>query len=317
MNNAAAGLERHLQERLGQVVFGADEVIHQLAIALIARGHVLLEGAPGIGKTLLSKSLATLLGGEFRRVQATADLMPADIIGVHMYDQAERRFEFKPGPLFADVLLVDEINRTGPKTQSALLQAMEEREVNVDRERFELSENFLVIATQNPHEFEGTYPLPESQLDRFLMRIEMSYPTRAEELRVLERYGKPSITRADMAAAAGSPVDAATLHACREEASAVDVEESVFGYALDLAEASRQHNRASLGVSTRGALALIRCARVEAAMQSRDFLTPDDIKSLARSVMRHRVVLSPEAALEGLTADDLIDDVLASVDVPR
>lgn len=316
MSMTAAELEQQLQHRLGQVVFGASDVIHLLTIALVARGHVLLEGPPGIGKTLLSKSLAQLLGGEFRRVQATADLMPADIIGVHLFDQSTQQFRFKPGPLFADVLLVDEINRTGPKTQSALLQAMEEREVNIDREHFALPDNFLVIATQNPHEFEGTYPLPESQLDRFLMRIEMDHPGREAELSVLERY-------AVLAAATrpGSTVEAViepgVIDAVRAQASAVTIDPAVNGYALDLAAASRAHKRVSLGLSTRGVLGLVRCARVEAALAERDFVTPDDIKGLCAPLMRHRLVLTPETALEGLSAAEVVDDIVAAVDVPR
>ncbi|NND59095.1 MAG: MoxR family ATPase [Gammaproteobacteria bacterium] len=314
--SAAATLEQQLQTHLGEIVFGAEDVIHLLTIALIARGHVLLEGPPGIGKTLLSKSLAALLGGEFKRVQATADLMPADIIGVHLYDQSSQRFEFRPGPLFADVLLVDEINRTGPKTQSALLQAMEEREVSIDRERFELPDNFLVIATQNPHEFEGTYPLPESQLDRFLMRLEMDHPARNDELQVLQQYGAPARERNEMDVVS-AVLDDSTIAAARAQAAAVTIEESVYGYLLDLAAASREHNRVALGLSTRGALGLVRCARVEAALQDRDFLTPDDIKALTAAVMRHRLVLTPETMLEGLASADIVEDILASVDVPR
>ena len=190
MNNAVQTLEQHLQTQLGTVVVGMQDVIRALTIALIGRGHVLLQGAPGLGKTLLGKTFAAAFGGVFKRVQGTSDLMPADITGVDIYDSEARQFQFRPGPVFADVLLVDEINRAGPKTQSALLEAMEERQVTVERRNYPLPQNFLVIATQNPRDFEGTYPLPESQLDRFMLRIDLRYPARADELAILARYGQ-------------------------------------------------------------------------------------------------------------------------------
>src|ERR1700749_3444126 len=189
MSSAIQEVETILRRELGRVVVGAEAPTRALIIALVARGHVLVQGVPGLGKTLLAKTLARTLGGQFKRIQGTSDLMPSDIIGVHVFDEAQRRFEFRPGPLFADVVLVDEINRAGPKTQSALLEAMEERQVSVDRSVLPLSENFLVLATQNPREFEGTYPLPESQLDRFMLRIEVSYPPRAAEAQILARFG--------------------------------------------------------------------------------------------------------------------------------
>jgi len=189
MSSALRRLEESLEQELGRVVLGVQAPVRALLIALVARGHVLLQGAPGLGKTLLAKSLARSLGGEFKRVQGTADLMPSDIIGVHVFEEQQRAFVFRPGPLFADVLLVDEVNRAGPKTQSALLEAMEERQVSVERSVFQLPADFLVIATQNPREFEGTYPLPESQLDRFMLRIDMDYPTRESEAGILARYG--------------------------------------------------------------------------------------------------------------------------------
>src|SRR5690606_5818452 len=192
MTNPLQSFERHLQQELGRAVIGLEPVIRALAIAIIARGHVLLQGAPGLGKTRLSKTLAHAIGGTFKRVQGTSDLMPTDITGVHIYDNEKREFLFRPGPIFADVVLVDEINRAGPKTQSALLEAMEERQVSVDRKIYPLPANFLVIATQNPREFEGTYPLPESQLDRFMVRIDIPYPARESELAVVERYALPS-----------------------------------------------------------------------------------------------------------------------------
>src|ERR1700720_2121342 len=189
MSASIQQLEESLARELGRVVIGASTAVRQLVIALVARGHVLVQGVPGLGKTLLAKALARALGGEFKRIQGTADLMPSDITGVHVFDEAQRTFVFRPGPLFADVVLVDEINRAGPKTQSALLEAMEERQVSVEREAFPLPADFLVLATQNPREFEGTYPLPESQLDRFMLRIDVDYPDRASEAEILSRYG--------------------------------------------------------------------------------------------------------------------------------
>src|SRR3984893_2749123 len=237
MSTALEALEQQLQEALGRSVIGLRPVIRTLTIAIVARGHVLLQGPPGLGKTLLSKSLAAALGGNFRRVQGTADLMPSDIIGIHIFDTAKREFEFRPGPLFADVLLVDEINRASPKTQSALLEAMEERQVTVERKSYALPARFLVIATQNPGDYEGTYPLPESQLDRFMLRIEMTYPARADEEKILEQYaaiGGPT-------AAAASPVlSEHELQAARQDVDGVHVAPELMAYILSLAQASRE-----------------------------------------------------------------------------
>ncbi len=318
MTSRTQELATLLQERLGATVFGVEPVIHGLCIALIARGHVLLQGAPGLGKTLISKTLAKHLGGTFKRIQGTPDLMPSDIIGVHIYNTQKQEFDFRPGPLFADVVLVDEINRTGPKTQSALLEAMEERQVSVDRQEFRLPENFMLIATQNPHEFEGTYPLPESQLDRFLMRINLTYPTRDHESRVLTAYDKPDHQAvAEAAVAVAEPVAPGLIEAARAEVAAVHVSEKIIVYVLDIAQASREHHQISLGMSTRGALAVMRCARVEAAMRGGEFVTPDDIKTVAPWAGAHRIVLTPDAALEGMSDQQLVENLLAQVAAPR
>lgn len=316
MTSRAQELESTLQERLGAKVFGVESVIHGLSIALVSRGHVLLQGAPGLGKTLIGKTLAKHLGGTFKRIQGTPDLMPSDIIGVHVYNSKNEDFDFRPGPLFADVVLVDEINRTGPKTQSALLEAMEERQVSVDRTEFHLGENFMLIATQNPHEFEGTYPLPESQLDRFLMRINLDYPSRADESRVLTTYDKPDHQQMTQAGVS-DPVPPSLIEAARDEVAEVHVSEKIVSYALDIAQASREHHQISLGLSTRGVLALMRCARIEAAMRGGEFVTPDDIKAVAPWAGAHRIVLTPDAALEGLSDLQLIENLLAQVAAPR
>jgi MoxR-like ATPase len=315
MSAAANAIETFLQEQIGQVVYGLDEVVHSLAIALIGRGHVLLEGAPGLGKTLLSNSFAEVLGGRFKRVQGTSDLMPTDLTGVHVFDAQRSEFVFRPGPLFADVVLVDEVNRAGPKTQSALLEAMEERHVTVDGERFDLPADFLIIATQNPGEFEGTYPLPESQLDRFMMSIRMSYPAREQESRILLEYGLPD--RAPSAAGRLRTIAPDLLAQARSELGNVHLSDALVGYVLDIAAATRQSGSIALGLSSRAALALARAARIEAALRGADFVTPDDVKRVAPRVVPHRLVLTPDAVLEGLSPAEEVARLLDSVAVPR
>jgi MoxR-like ATPase len=310
MTNKASEFESRLQDALGKTVFGVESVVHALTLAMIARGHVLLEGPPGLGKTLLGRTVSTVLGGEFRRIQGTADLMPSDIIGVHVFDAQRGEFSFHAGPVFADVVLMDEINRAGPKTQSALLEAMEERQVSTERESYRLPEDFLVIATQNPHDFEGTYPLPESQLDRFLMRVPMSYPERASEVQVIRRYdlaAPPSVAEArigrdDLAAARGAIAD-------------VHLSDELIAYCLDLAAATRHAERIRLGLSTRGVLALVRCARIEAALRNGEYVIPDDVKRCAAWVLPHRLMLTAEAELDGISASDEVERVLAAVPV--
>jgi MoxR-like ATPase len=314
MTTALQALEQRLQEALGVSVIGLRPVIRALTMAIVARGHVLLQGPPGLGKTLLSKTLAGVLGGTFNRVQGTADLMPSDIIGVHVFDAAKRDFEFRPGPLFADILLVDEVNRASPKTQSALLEAMEERQVTVERRTYALPPQFLVVATQNPGDFEGTYPLPESQLDRFMLRIDMSYPSREEEASILGRYAALNVAQPAPSAPA---VSQAALDAARACVDAVHLAPELNGYILDLAQASRQHAQVGLGLSTRGVLALVRAARICAALRGGDFAAPDDVKEVLPMVISHRLVLAPEAMLEGVTAQMLVQRLLEQVPVPR
>jgi MoxR-like ATPase len=316
--NALASFEQRLQQELGAVVVGLQPVVRALAIAVVARGHVLLQGAPGLGKTLLSKTLAAAFQGSFKRVQGTSDLMPADITGVHVYDAEQRKFVFRPGPVFADVLLVDEINRAGPKTQSALLEAMEERQVTVDRQNYPLPKNFLVVATQNPREFEGTYPLPESQLDRFMLRVDLGYPSRENELAVVARYGNVDAHASPKGEAAkAAPFTPADLDQVRAAVEQVHVAPELSAYVVDLAAASRTHAHVGLGLSTRGVLALVRAARISAGMRGGDFVTPDDVKQAAPLVIPHRLVLSPEALLEGVTEQTVTQQLLDQTPVPR
>jgi MoxR-like ATPase len=308
-------LQQFVGREVGKAVYGLEHEIHALTIAVIGGGHVLLEGPPGLGKTLLSNTFARVLGGSFKRVQGTADLMPSDMTGVHVFDSQRSQFVFRPGPLFADVVLVDEVNRAGPKTQSALLEAMEERRVTVDGERFALPADFLIVATQNPREFEGTYPLPESQLDRFMISARVSYPSREHEARIVTEYGLPG--RPPPAAAEIATLDRSVLAAVREELAAVHLSEALLGYVLDIVAATRQSGSLALGLSSRAALALARCARIEAALRGADFVVPDDVKRVAPWVITHRIVLAPEAVLEGVTAQSELERILDTVAVPR
>lgn len=308
-----AAFERALQAELGKIVVGDGQHIRAIAIALLVRGHVLLQGVPGLGKTLLARSLSAALGGAFKRIQGTADLMPGDVIGVHVYDAARATFVFRPGPLFADVVLVDEINRAGPKTQSALLEAMEERQISSEGEVFRLPRDFMVIATQNPREFEGTYPLPESQLDRFLMRIDLTYPAPELEAEVLRRHG----LQADASLAPPEQLDRAALEAARVALEALFVSPAMIAYVLALAGASRTHPQVAVGLSTRGAMMLLRAARAHAGVRGADHVAPDDVKAVAQNVVAHRLSLTPEAALEGLSDSAVVADLLASTPVPR
>ena len=306
-----------VRTEVGKAVVGQDAAVTSLLIALLSQGHVLLEGVPGVAKTLLVRTLAAALNLDTKRVQFTPDLMPGDVTGSLVYDARTAEFSFREGPVFTNLVLADEINRTPPKTQASLLEAMEERQVSVDGTPRLLPDPFLVIATQNPVEYEGTYSLPEAQLDRFLLKLVLPLPERDQEIEVLARHAAGFDPR-NLAAAGITPVaDAQVLERARAEVARVQVSREVLGYAVDVCRATRFSPSLSLGVSPRGATALLRTARAWAWLSGRSFVTPDDIKALAHPTLRHRVQLRAEAELEGVTADAVLDGVLSSVPVPR
>jgi MoxR-like ATPase len=301
---------------IAKAVVGQDAVVTGLLIGLLCRGHVLLEGVPGVAKTLLVRSLAASLSLRDKRLQFTPDLMPGDVTGSLVYDARTAEFEFREGPVFTNVLLADEINRTPPKTQAALLEAMEERQVSVDGTPRPLPEPFLVAATQNPVEYEGTYPLPEAQLDRFLMKLAVPLPERDEEIGMLARHAAGFNPR-DLGAAGLRPVaGAGDLSVACDQVRRVTLAPEVAGYIVDLCRATRSSAALRLGASPRGATALLATSRAFAWLAGRDYVTPDDVKSVARPTLRHRLQLRPEAELDGATPDRVLEGVLASVPVP-
>lgn len=300
-----------VRQNVGRVIVGKEEVIDLLMVALLCEGHVLFEDVPGIGKTTLAKSLARSLGCSFQRIQFTPDLLPSDIIGITFYNQKSGDFEFRPGPLLSQVVLADEINRATPRTQSALLEAMEERQISVERETMPLPRPFIVIATQNPVELEGTFPLPEAQLDRFLMRLRLDYPSQAEERLILQRF------RENQPLQEVRPVlSADALKTLQGTIRRVRVDPSIETYIVELVRATRSHNGVELGVSPRGTLALYRAAQARAAIRGRAYVIPDDVKQLARPILSHRMLATSQARLHGRVMEQIIDDVLHSVPVP-
>ena len=309
-------ITERVRAEVRKAVVGQDEVIELMLTSLLVGGHILLEGVPGTAKTLIVRVLARLIGVSFRRIQFTPDLMPADIVGTTVFEPASGTFAFRRGPIFTNLVLADEINRTPPKTQSALLEAMEERQVTIDGESHPIAAPFFVCATQNPIEFEGTYPLPEAQLDRFLVRARTGYPSEQQERALIERT-VAGFDAHDLAAAGVVQVaSAAEITAAQATVRTVHVEPAVQGYILALAVASRVARDAALGVSPRGALALLAAAQAAATIDGRAFVTPDDVKDVAPLVLAHRILLRPEAELEGGSADALVARLLASVPAP-
>ncbi len=303
---------------VAKVIIGQSEVIDMALVAIITNQHALIEGVPGVAKTLLVRTLARVLGCEFNRIQFTPDLMPADITGTNIFDLGKNNFSFVPGPVFTTFLLADEINRAPAKTQSALLQAMQERVVSVDRATYALPPNFTVFATQNPVESEGTYPLPEAQKDRFLFKITMSYPHRDEEYTLAQRVLSPHSPEAALAAGdVQAVVTAEVLTELRASLGGMTVREELIGYAVDLVRATRSHEAILVGAGPRATQALLLAGRASAALQGRDFVTPDDLRSLARPVLEHRLMLRPEFELEGLDPAGAVAQLLERVPVPR
>lgn len=306
-----------VRDEVGKAVVGQEQVVSGLIVALLCEGHVLLEGVPGVAKTLLVRALAAALAIDAKRVQFTPDLMPGDVTGSLIYDARTAQFEYREGPVFTNLLLADEINRTPPKTQAALLEAMEERQVSVEGVPRPLPVPFLVAATQNPVEYEGTYPLPEAQLDRFLLKLAVSVPGRDAEIGILARHAAGFDPR-DLPGAGIRPVaSAGDLAAARAAVGGVQVSAEVTGYIVDICRSTRQSAAVRLGVSPRGGTALLASSRAWAWLSGRDYVTPDDVKTLARPTLRHRIQLRPEAELAGTSPDGVLDGVLASVPVPR
>lgn len=315
--NANHAVLNRLGESLNQVVVGQPAVVQQLLIALLAGGHVILEGVPGTGKTLLVKILATLVQADFKRVQLTPDILPADITGTNILDFNNRIFILKKGPVFTQILLADEINRTPPKTQAALLEAMEEQQVTLDGETLPLPELFWVIATQNSLEFEGTYPLPEAQLDRFLFKLIVDYPDQnSEKQMLLNRQAGFGTRRLDIAQMKSVATVEQIIQA-REQVKAIQVSEKIIDYLLELVRVSRQHPDLALGASPRSAVAWLQSSKASAWLSGRDYVTPDDIKVVAPPLLRHRLILKPEALLDGLMMEAVISSILDRVAVPR
>ncbi|MBN1660764.1 MAG: MoxR family ATPase [Anaerolineae bacterium] len=302
---------KEIVDNVAQVIIGKDEVIELCLVALLCEGHVLMEDVPGIGKTTLVKALARSTGCTFKRIQFTPDLLPSDVTGILFFNQKTQEFEFRPGPIISQIVLADEINRATPRTQSALLEAMQERTVTVDVDTLRLPHPFMVLATQNPIELEGTFPLPEAQIDRFLMRIALGYPTRAEEEEILIRY-----EREDPLDALEPVISAEDLTAMQEQVRQVLVEPSVREYIVDVVRATREHDAVELGVSPRGTLALYRTAQALAAVRGRHFIVPDDVKYLAPPVLTHRLIISPQTRLRGRRPEEVVSEVVDTVSVP-
>ena len=317
MNDYVSSTVAHIRRELSKIIVGQDEPIEQILIALLAEGHALIEGVPGTAKTLTVKTLSRIINANFGRIQFTPDLMPSDITGTNVFNVATSTFNLRPGPIFTDILLADEINRTPPKTQAALLEAMEERQVTIDGEGHRLSPIFTVLATENPIEYEGTYPLPEAQLDRFMLKILLDYPQEEQERQVVANWdaGFNSRRLADVNIQPLPEADA--IAQCRHAVATARMEPGVQHYAVDLVRRTRAHPLIHYGASPRASVALLLCSKALAAIRGRDFATPDDVRDVARPVLRHRLSMRAEAELDGATPDAVITDILKSAEVPR
>jgi MoxR-like ATPase len=304
-------------DEMKKVIFGQDSILEQLLTCLLAGGHVILEGVPGLGKTLVSRTLARLVDAQYRRIQFTPDLLPSDIVGTNIFNTQTGRFSFYRGPVFTEILLADEINRTPPKSQAALLEAMEEKQVTIDGIRNALPEMFFVMATQNPVEYEGTYPLPETQLDRFMMKLSVSYPPETSELAIIRSYAEGTDLQELDGLVHGPVVAKQEVLFFRKEILKVTVREGLIEYIHKITVETRDPVYVQLGASPRAAVAVLKAARALSAIRGSEFVTPDEIKDVATSVLRHRVILRPEALIDGLTPDHFVDNILRRVPVPR
>ena len=317
MSEYVSSTVNHIRTELHKVIVGQDDAIEQILIAVLAEGHALIEGVPGTAKTLMVKTLSRLINAQFSRIQFTPDLMPSDITGTNVFNIATSSFNLRRGPIFTDILLADEINRTPPKTQAALLEAMEERQVTIDGDGYQLPAVFTVLATENPIEYEGTYPLPEAQLDRFQLKILIDYPSEAEERLVLGKwdagFNSKRLDQVDL-----QPLqDPTAIIQCRQEVSRSHMETGVQHYAVDIVRRTRVHPFVHYGASPRASVALLLCSKAVAAIRGRDFVTPDDVRDVALPVLRHRLTLRAEAELDGVTPDAVIADILKLTEVPR
>lgn len=304
---------KRILEEVGKVIVGKEEVVEKLLLAVLSDGHVLIEDYPGLAKTLMAKTLAKTLGCEFRRVQFTPDLLPADITGTYVFNQKTMEFELRKGPVFTNILLADEINRAPPKTQSALLEAMQEKQVTIDGTTYRLKKTFIVIATQNPIEYEGVYPLPEAQIDRFLMKLRIGFPKRGEEIEILKRRlaWKSDIIEVD------EVVDTDTLIEMQKAVEEVYVDDKVLEYIVDITRATREHPRVELGVSPRGTVFLMKLSRAKAALEGRDYVIPDDVKYVAVEALAHRLILKTELWIKGVKAEQVVKKIIEKIPVPK
>ena len=317
MPETVSSTVEHIRTELRKVIVGQDDAIEQILIALLAEGHALVEGVPGTAKTLTVKTLSRIINASYSRIQFTPDLMPSDITGTNIFNIATSSFNLRRGPIFTDILLADEINRTPPKTQAALLEAMEERQVTIDGDAYQLPPIFTVLATENPIEYEGTYPLPEAQLDRFQLKILLDYPNEEDEREVIGRWNAGfNSKRLEEVDIQPLPEPNAILH-CRVEVARAQMEPGVQRYAVDLVRRTRVHPFIHYGASPRASVALLLCSKALAAIRGRDFVTPDDVRDVALPVLRHRLTLRAEAELDGVTADSVVTDILKSAEVPR
>ncbi|MEW6126125.1 MAG: MoxR family ATPase [Acidobacteriota bacterium] len=310
-------LVEHIRREIHKVIVGQDHVLEQILIVLLTEGHALIEGVPGTAKTLIVKTLARIIGLHFGRIQFTPDLMPADVTGTNIFNMATSTFNLRYGPIFTDLLLADEINRTPPKTQAALLEAMEERQVTIDGELHKLSPMFTVLATQNPIEYEGTYPLPEAQLDRFLLKILVNYPEELQEVQVVANWNAGFNARRLEDVNIIPLQDPALLLQARSQVRGVTVEDGIQRYIVSIVRATRSALNITWGASPRACVALLLCSKALAALRGREFVTPDDVKEIAKPVLRHRLVLRSEAEIEGTSADEVLDEVISGIEVPR